>query len=265
MSKINMHKRKCSFGLLFLYVLIFPLYSQAQEIEKQKVKHGFIIKSGNYKPAPPSGESRLGKALVKKNNCLMCHSIGGEGGCLSPPFDGIGAHRSREFILSRITASAAAEKEFAKLYGQPELMPHLRIPPKEASLVSQYLLTLPAPKDGFFVAAHHVNLNPQQSVLVDQGAQHESNLQTIADGKKLVYKNGCTACHSIYGIGGHFAPPFDNLSKHRTEDYVRQRITNVEFFTQNNPDEYDSRGTVMPPSNLTVQEIDKICQFLMSL
>jgi len=259
MSKALMLKENI-IVIVFLSVLIFIPRCLAQNGKTQA--HGFIVKPAQYKPTNASVESELGKALVKKNNCLQCHSINNQGGCLSPPLDGIGAYRNKQFILARITRSAAAEREFAHLYGQPELMPHLRVSPKDAHLIAQYLLTLPAPKDGFFVASH--NLNPK-ALDIAQKTAPIATAKAIAEGKKLVFEHGCTACHSIYGIGGHFAPAFDHLSKYRTEEYVKRRITNVEFFTQNEPDEYESRGTVMPPSNLSVEDIDKISQFLMSL
>ncbi len=263
MQKIFSLKQVCS--TLSLYVMcsiIFSLNSSAQNMADIK-EHGLIVKPNNYIPLLQDASSRSGKVVFQQNNCMTCHSISGQGGCLAPPLDGIGAYRSKEFILSRITRGPAAEAEFAKLYGKPELMPHLRIAPNEAKLITQYLLTLPIPTNGFLVGTHKTNINVGKST-EKQETIEASDPTIIKEGRQLVYQYGCIACHSIHGIGGHFAPTFDDLNKRRTENHVREHITNVEFFTQNGDDEYGGRGTVMPPSGLSKAEIDKICKFLMS-
>lgn len=253
--------------LLFLCMVCGFICSSnvlCQSDDPKQGQHGFIVKPNNYKPMTQNAESQIGKDIFANNSCAMCHSINGQGGCLAPPLDGIGAYRSREFILSRITRGPTAEEKFARLYGKAELMPHVRIAAKDARLVVQYLLTLPAPDNGFFVSKHETDPQPRQSI---EKHRNHASTDTIAinQGKELVYQHGCIACHTIHDIGGHFAPTFDNISKRHSEDYIRQRITNVEFFAQNNDDEYGARGTVMPPSNLTSTEIEKISEYLMSL
>jgi cytochrome c551/c552 len=89
--------------------------------------------------------------------------------------------------------------------------------------------------------------------------------QSSASGKALFYSHGCVACHSIGHIGGQFAPALDGISKHRDLDFVISRINAAEFLNARGSDEYQERGVVMPPSNLSEKEIGHIAQFLMSL
>lgn len=232
----------------------------------RKAKQGFVIASNFYKPLPASAVSRAGNEAIKKYDCTMCHSIEGRGGCLAPPFDGIGAYRSRQFILARITLGSAAEEEFEKLYeGKTELMPHLRIPSSAAKNIAQYLLTLPAPKGGFYIGSHFNKQGQAQLKEEERELPAAPNTEFIAAGKKLFYERGCTACHSIGKIGGHFAPALDAISKRRSKDYVRQHISNAELLVQGSADEYQGRGIVMPPSGLSAEEINKVTEFLMSL
>ncbi len=241
----------------------FILVAKAQGDES---KPGLIVHPRVYAPVSAGPASQAGKELVEKHNCLMCHSIGSKGGCLSPPFDGIGAYRTKKFILARITRGAAVEAEFAKLYGgKAELMPHMRIPSGEAKLVAQYLLTIPAPQNGFYVGSHGSNSNESASDNEETEKTNQVDEQRIAAGKKLFYERGCTACHSIGNIGGHFAPHLDAVGKRRSQNYIEQRITSAELLSQNSGDEYGGRGAVMPPSGLTKDEIESITQFLTSL
>ncbi|HMP54180.1 MAG TPA: c-type cytochrome, partial [Candidatus Melainabacteria bacterium] len=92
-------------------------YSSAQAEDAGKPK---------FSADKPSKLSAAGKKLILANQCNMCHLIEGKGGCLAPPFDGIGARRSRSFLLSRITDEDAEEKKFIDNYGSGELFPYVR-------------------------------------------------------------------------------------------------------------------------------------------
>lgn len=249
---------------LFCLISLMPV-SLSKE-ENDKVENGFVVHPEFYKPVPVNASSRAGKEAVKKYNCTMCHSIEDKGGCLAPPFDGIGAYRNRQFILARITFGSAAEEEFEKLYEEKEqLMPHLRVPSVDAKNIAQYLLTLPSPSGGFYVGAHTHNLNQRQPGIEESRSAAQSNAKRIAAGKQLFYERGCTACHSIGNIGGHFAPALDDISKRRSKDYIQEHISNAQLLPQNSAGEYKARGTIMPPSGLGSDEISKVTAFLMSL
>lgn len=251
-------------GLLLFLILIsiFVIVPRAFG-EYKNGREGIVVGSVKYTPLPQNKESKLGQNVFEQNHCAECHSIKGQGGCLAPPLDGIGANRSPEFILLRIKRGETAEAQFAELYGRTQLMPHVRISAREAKLVTRYLLTLAPPSNGFFVTKHEIGKTTAPKVENKQ-REIENEAKIIATGRELVYKNGCTACHSIHGIGGHFAPPLDGISERHDENYIRDHITNVEFFMQNGDSEYGNRGTVMPPCNLSTNDIEKICKFLMT-
>ncbi len=253
--------------LLSVYLvasMIFPLASFAANKDEASQNQGKIIKP-SYVPALADKSSNEGKRIFETSNCSSCHSIETKGGCLGPPLDGIGAYRSKEFLLSRITNSTEATKEFERMYGTEELMPHPRLSSQHAACIVQYLLTLSPPKAGFYVHSHHPGLTPEKSSRQTQAPATTLDTVIVSAGRKLFYEHGCAACHSIGNIGGHFAPSLSGISKRRSSEYISKRITNAEFFSQNYPDEYQARGIVMPPSNLTEKEIAEITSFLMSL
>lgn len=251
MTKITF--RSLSILLLCVPALLIANLSSGKETSKP-------VKAAHFVPPAATASSERGKKAFAARNCASCHSIEGRGGCLAPPLDGIGARRDEQFIASRITDSAEARREFQKLYPQPELMPHPRIKKDQAEIITAFLLTLPEPKKGYVIGEHKVRpgkSNPAQT------AESKATAASIAQGKALFNSHGCIACHGIGNIGGHFAPRLDGISQHRDRQYIVDRISVAELLTDNG--EYQERGAVMPPSDLTEPQIQKIANFLMSL
>ncbi len=222
-----------------------------------------VIKSAPFKTVARNKDSERGKALFSKYQCSTCHTIGGRGGCLAPPLDGIGARRSKTFMNTRIVAGA--EERFAELYGKSELMPHMRIPAEDAGAVVQYLLTIPQPKIGFKVIGHHDTNGGAQRVVAKNSESVSLDAASITRGRKLLNSKGCLACHSVGNLGGTFAEKFDGVGSRLTKDAIKQQMQKAELLTLNDEGEYGTRGTVMPPSNLSEKEIEDISNYLSSL
>jgi cytochrome c2 len=235
--------------------------------------HGFVKAPKSYVPAVDTKDSQKGKELFKQYNCSVCHSLGNAGGCLAPPLSGVGARRSKDFLLTRITKGKANEEKFASLYGS-ELMPHLRLPPVDARCVVNYLLTLPEPSHGFEVGKHQPNvIGVSKNTAIKQDI-HSSpakptfgpeNEVLVSEGKKLFYERGCLSCHSIKGVGGQFAPNLDGIGKRKSFEDIALQLGNAELLALPSISEYNERGTVMPPSGLTESEVRKISAFLASM
>lgn len=196
-----------------------------------------------------------GKFLLERNGCNTCHSIDGKGGCLAPPYDGIAKRRSREFILSRITNSKEAVARFEKLYPESELMPHPRISAQDAKSIADYLLKLPAPKTGFKATPHVVTSDMTNIDIAGD----------VQNGRRLFFEKGCSACHSVAGIGGQFAPKLDGVGQREGKDYLAKKMTAAELLKQGAGLEYAERGTTMPPSNLSKKEMADIAEYLMTI
>lgn len=245
-------------------ILSFEICSGNEPISNPSI----VIPPSNYKASPVTAESLRGKKQFQKYSCTTCHSVDSEGGCIAPPFDGIGARRKREFILARITRDPKAIKEFEKLYPQGELFEHPRIPAIQAKEIASYLLTLPDPAFGFRVTPHSLTstakLDNGQTTQTEKSTAKASQAE-IAAGREVFNQRGCIACHAIGNFGGHFAPRLDGIFGRHDRDYVSNRITAAEFYAQKNPDEYSERGTVMLPSGLTKDQIQKVTSYLMSL
>lgn len=49
----------------------------------------------------------------------------------------------------------------------------------------------------------------------------------VAQGKQLFRSYQCASCHSVGGVGGCMGPVLDGVTKHRTDAYLRLRLTNT--------------------------------------
>ena len=243
-------------------LLSFGLAASILDARAEKNETHKLVKPPAYRPVSTDKQSEHGKALFTKYQCSTCHTIGGKGGCLAPPLDGVGARRSKKFINDRIVAGG--EQRFSDLYGMAELMPHVRIPASDASAVVQYLLSLPQPKIGFKVSGHGDTKGRAPSPKpVDKSLS--SSAESIARGRQLLTSKGCLACHSVGNLGGTFARKFDNVGSRLTRASIVQQMKNADLLTLNDSGEYGARGTVMPPLNLTENEIQDIANYLLTL
>lgn len=220
-----------------------------------------------HKGNKPSPSSKKGEAFFRSGTCLECHSVANKGGCLAPPLDGIGAYRSKTYLIARITLGDKFQKNFERLHPGGELMPHPRLPLEQSSAIASYLLTLPAPKEGFKIYDHAATATAEERLTETAKATLPSDLKNIAEGRKIFSTAGCLACHSVASLGGHFAPSLDGIGKHRTRAYIERVISKAELMPVNRDDtsEYSERGNVMPPSGLTADQIQKVTDFIMTL
>ena len=98
---------------------------------------------GAYVPAPETDSSRAGEALYQKLECKSCHAIAKQGSDVGPPLDGIGAHRSREFLIGHMTNPEAHAKALPKEHPKSVMMPPTEATAEQINQMVDYLLTLP--------------------------------------------------------------------------------------------------------------------------
>ena len=98
---------------------------------------------GAYVPAPVTESSRAGEALYKKLECNTCHAIAKQGGEVGPPLDGLGAHRSRAFLIGHITDPEAHAKALPREHPKEVMMPGTSATAEQIGQMVDYLLTLP--------------------------------------------------------------------------------------------------------------------------
>jgi nitric oxide reductase subunit C len=80
--------------------------------------------------------------------------------------------------------------------------------------------------------------------------------QVIA-GKNVWHRYNCTNCHTLFGEGAYYAPDLTKIANQRSADYLRAFLKDPGAF-------YDEQKyrRVMPPQNLSEQEIADVIAFL---
>ncbi|MCL4486677.1 MAG: cytochrome c [Chloroflexi bacterium] len=231
--------------------------------EVQAVSHQPYVVKKEYQPQPETAESGAGRAVVEKLTCASCHSIGGKGGQIGPPLDGVGGRRSPEFLKDHITNPEEHAKQFPELHeNKPNRMPHPNATAEEINQMVAFLLTLPEPAGGFLVRPHEHGPLPDSAPPANFVPAPASEASRA--GEKLYLDMGCAACHSIGSSGGEFGPKLDGIGARRNRPFIAAHITNPQLHSQRFPNEHTGEAT-MPPTNAAPDQIQQITEYLMTL
>jgi mono/diheme cytochrome c family protein len=243
-------------------------YRLPREVESagrgaQAASHQPFVVKKEYKPQPETAESAAGRAVVERLNCASCHLIGGKGGQIGPPLDGVGGRRTAEFLREHITNPEEHAKRFPELHeNKPNRMPHPNATPEEIKQMVAYLRTLPEPAGGFVVRPHEHGPLPDSAPSANFVPVPPSDASRA--GEKLYLDMGCAACHSIGGSGGEFGPKLDGIGARRNREFIAAHITNPQLHSQRFPNEHTGEAT-MPPTNASPDQIQQITEYLETL
>lgn len=222
-----------------------------------------IVKKLDYSPAAASMESKRGQQLYSELTCANCHSIGGQGGSLGPPLDAVGAVRDQKFLLMRLSDSNERPAEFDRIHGIDQLMAHPRLPEAKAKSIVSYLLTLPAPVEGFEIVPHRLSSHAAAKVV--PGFKPAAPSEKSRQGLQLFADNGCFSCHSVRGAGGWFGPALDGIGARRTPQFIAEQVRNPELNVSQTRKDHLERPSMMPKINLPEDDVEKIVAFLLTL
>ena len=91
--------------------------------------------------APDASSIEHAKSIIAKNNCLVCHRIGQEGGDIGPSLNGVGTRRTPDQIQATILTPPSKTSA-----GAPNPMPSYedKISDEDLKSLAQYLSTLPS-------------------------------------------------------------------------------------------------------------------------
>jgi cytochrome c2 len=223
-----------------------------------------VVKSSGYKPHPPTEDSREGAAHFQQLNCMACHSIHNAGGVIGPMLDGIGAHRTEEYLLAHLVDTEAQKQKFAELTNTPvSLLHHPRLSEKTARAVTAFLETLPEPPGGFILSPH-IRSRAAESPQDNPDFQPAKETSQSLEGKKLYDTHGCVACHSINEIGGWLGPRLDGIGGRRSRSEIIQRINKPSVKILESV-EQQKTWPQMPRLELPDLDVQKIADYLMTL
>ena len=104
--------------------------------------------TSEYMPAQETASSRAGQKLYYDQGCASCHAIGQTGGQFGPSLNGVGARRSRQYIVGHITSAQLHAEQFPGEHSGGAMMPETNVTSAEMQQITDFLLTLPAENGG---------------------------------------------------------------------------------------------------------------------
>ena len=138
----------------------------------------------DFEPLSAHQTQRMERFLENRMACRGCHQIDGRGGMIGPILDGIRDRAEYGHVYSMITDPAATV--------QGTIMPHQRMPEREARRLAAYIMSLPANPNPTIPA------QPQAAPALPEGGE--------LDGGAL-YARHCAACHGDQGRGDGWNVP----------------------------------------------------------
>jgi len=143
-------------------------------------------------------EGEVGQ-LVKKYECLTCHTIQGRGGYLAPDLSVAGSKLNPDWVEGYLKLPYTIRPLLT------ERMPILKISDGEAKLLSRYI----------------------QLTLVSDEIPKGKDLPPLSDeqvawGKTLYAEKGCRACHILGKSGGYVGPSLNGVGSRLTRGWVFQ-------------------------------------------
>jgi len=186
------------------------------------LKHYYFPPTG-YKPQKESKSSRDGRLLYRQLNCMQCHAIAGIGGELGPPLDGIGAYRGKTWLTAHLSDPDRVYKSFPTILKErSNIMPHPGLMSREAEQISDYLLTLAEPKEGFSITHHRLKKSSRE---ISKDWTPNEPSQASRRGKELFFGLGCAACHSLDGSKDRFGPDLAGLGSRVSEKDLEEILS----------------------------------------
>jgi cytochrome c2 len=223
-----------------------------------------LIGPTGYQPKPISPESQLGESYFKELNCLACHSIRNTGGVLGPLLDGVGAHRNSEYLFAHLASSPEQINKLSQLTGiSAAQLHHPRVSEATAHKLVAYLESLAEPPGGFILSPH-VKSEPAEIPKCNPAFKPLPISKNSSEGKNIFDKQGCTACHSISGLGGWMGPQLDGIAGRHSRQYILEHISSPKIMVRESTEQQET-WPQMPKLNLADQDIEKIADYLMTL
>jgi nitric oxide reductase subunit C len=175
-----------------------------------------------------------GKWVWQQHNCNDCHTILGIGGYYAPDVTKVMSYRDNEWVTRFL-------KDPEKVWPNARKMPNLHLSDQEvADLVA------------FLTWVNGIDTNswppkPLVATAVTSGSTGEA-----------VYKaQGCSACHTIDGVGGKVGPDLSRVGKIRDKEWIEAQLRDPK---SHNPQ------SIMPSfSKLSEKDTDDLARYLAGL
>ncbi len=174
-----------------------------------------------------------GKKLWHKYDCIGCHTILGNGSYFAPDLTKITVGKPAGYLEKFLANPRKVNPRAA--------MPVLGITAQEAEKLVAFL---------DWISKVDTNGWPPEPVLA-------SMLKTRSVGVDAYQRNGCSACHTIGGIGGTSGPDLTRVGAKYDGEWHRKHFKDPQSVVP---------GSAMPPfAHLSDEEIEVLTNYMLSL
>ncbi len=175
-----------------------------------------------------------GKWTWQRHNCNDCHTILGIGGYYAPDVTKVMSYRDNDWVTRFL-------KDPEKVWPNPRKMPNLHLQDQEVADLAAFLT---------WVNGIDTNNWPPKPMV--------AAAVTSASPGEAVYKaQGCSACHTIAGVGGKVGPDLSMVGKRRDYEWIEAQLRD--------PKSHNPQSIMPSYSKLSSKDLDDIAHYLAGL
>ena len=210
-------------GSLFFFVIFLGLtYDTMGKLDKR---------------APEITEQvNAGKMVWHKYDCIGCHTILGNGSYFAPDLTKTTVNKPRGYLKQFLMDPKSANPNAT--------MPKLGIRAEEADDLIAFL---------DWNSRVDTNGWPPKPILA---AAAGVSGKELTEGQKLYQSLGCSACHSISGIGGTTGPELTKVGAKRDRHWLKEHFENPQKLVPN---------SAMPKVEAPEADIEKLTDYMLTL
>jgi len=175
-----------------------------------------------------------GKWVWQKHNCNDCHTILGIGGYYAPDVTKVMSYRDNEWVTRFL-------KDPEKVWPNPRKMPNLHLQDQEVDDLVAFLT---------WVNGIDTNNWPPKPMVA-------TAVTSVSPGEAVYKAQGCSACHTIAGVGGNVGPDLSKAGGKRDKDWIESQIRD--------PKSHNLQSIMPGFSKLSSQDIDDLAKYLAGL
>ncbi|UCG79241.1 MAG: c-type cytochrome [Nitrospirota bacterium] len=179
-------------------------------------------------------EVNEGKMLWHKYDCIGCHTILGNGSYFAPDLTKTTTNKPTSYLVKFLANPREVNKRAA--------MPDLGITDEEAGKIVAFL---------DWVSKVDTNGWPPEPVLAEM-------IKARTGGSSIYAKYGCSACHTIRGVGGTSGPDLSKVGSRQSDpEWHKKHINDPQSVVA---------GSAMPPyPQISGEELNSLADYLISL
>jgi nitric oxide reductase subunit C len=191
-------------SLIFLILTYDSLFKMPQRTHEDKLTR----------------EVAAGKWVWQKHNCNDCHTILGIGGYYAPDVTKVAGYRDADWLQNFL-------RDPEKVWPAERKMPNLHLKDQEIDNLIEFLTWVNG------IDTNNWPPKPVEASSETVSAPSSPTTKKEQHGAELFRSLGCTACHTIGGIGGHVGPDLTKVGSRRDKEWIEEQIQNPKSHNPN--------------------------------